>query len=73
MHRLLREQVITPLPIQGPLHDFYMPQALVDLTRELIPNCEVQRLDGIGHYLMVEDPEGTAAIITEFARASSLV
>lgn len=57
--------VDVPLLVLHGEADFYMPEEIVKLTQRTIPNCEVRKLDGIGHYPMVEDPEGISAIITE--------
>ncbi|HEU4361964.1 MAG TPA: alpha/beta hydrolase [Mycobacterium sp.] len=59
--------VACPLLVLHGEYDFYLPQPVMDLTKELIPNCEVRRLAGIGHYPMIEDPQGITQIIAEFA------
>jgi pimeloyl-ACP methyl ester carboxylesterase len=56
-----------PLLILHGEFDFYLPQPVMDLTQELIPNCEVRRLSGIGHYPMFEDPQLIARIVADFA------
>lgn len=62
-------------PVKCPLlvlygeHDFYVPPAVAELTRDLIPNCEVRRLPGVGHYPMVEDPQASCRIIADFVHS----
>lgn len=62
-----------PLLVLHGEYDFYIPDAVAALTQELIPNCEVRLLPGIGHYPMVEDPEETTQIISEFVRNKVLI
>ncbi|MDN5939578.1 MAG: alpha/beta hydrolase, partial [Salinisphaera sp.] len=60
-----------PLLVIAGEYDFYLPQELLDLTAELIPNCETRRLPGIGHYPHFEDPGLTVDLIDEFGRRSA--
>lgn len=55
------------LVIEGE-HDFYVPAVVGELTQQLIPNCERLKLDGVGHYPMVEAPQQIAEIINKFVR-----
>tara|TARA_R100000935_G_scaffold58762_1_gene97642 strand:+ start:10629 stop:11459 length:831 start_codon:yes stop_codon:yes gene_type:complete len=64
--------VSCPLLVINGEYDFYLPQALMELTKELIPNCETRTLPDIGHYPMCEDPELITTIIEEFVRRHQL-
>jgi pimeloyl-ACP methyl ester carboxylesterase len=56
------------LLIKG-LDDFWVPVELVQRTAEEIgARCEVELLEGIGHYPMFEDPEAIARLTTAFLR-----
>lgn len=69
--RHLAGPVSCPLLVLYGEYDFYVPTGVADLTKDLIPNCDVRRLYGIGHYPMVEDPQGCCHIITDFVRRNA--
>lgn len=54
------------------VEDFWLPVELARATAEELPDCDLQVLDGIGHYPMFEDPERIASLTVEFLRSKGL-
>jgi pimeloyl-ACP methyl ester carboxylesterase len=60
------QRVDRPALIVGAEDDRLVPNQACDLYAEYLPDARVQRIDGTGHAIVVEQPESTAAAILEF-------
>lgn len=48
--------------------DRYLPTVQADRQRETFPQARIEKLDGLGHWAFLEDPERVAGIVVPFLR-----
>ena len=46
-------------------------QGALDITRKLVPHAQIELIDGVGHWLMVEARDYITEVVPQFARTAS--
>ena len=48
--------------------DAYIPREQAELQRQAFPSARVELLEGLGHWVFLEDPERVASLVVPFLR-----
>ena len=46
-------------------------QGALDITRKLVPQAQIEIIEGVGHWLMVEARDYITEVVPQFARSAS--
>ena len=57
-----------PVMFMAGTEDPYIPVELSESQRDVFPNAEMHRLEGLGHWPFIDDPEGVGALLLPFLR-----
>jgi pimeloyl-ACP methyl ester carboxylesterase len=58
------DKITCPVMYVHGVEDYFLPDNLVEETRKALPHCEYERMEGIGHYPMLETEEFSDRLLT---------
>lgn len=58
------DEITCPVLYVHGVEDYFLPEEFVEETRKALPNCEYERMEGIGHYPMLETDGFTDRLLT---------